>query len=88
MVFLFFDFLIFFSSGFKEVDVRGGKAASTSSSLLREMGKREEFVRGSNRHVPFLPGGVDEEDGEMEEESVVFDEGENGGYFRFFSSCF
>jgi antiviral helicase SKI2 len=33
----------------------------TSTSVLRDPGSFQDFVRGSTKYVPFLPGGVENE---------------------------
>jgi hypothetical protein len=33
----------------------------SSTSLLRDPGSFQDFVKGSTKYVPFLPGGVDKE---------------------------
>jgi hypothetical protein len=46
--------------GFREVDAVVDLNARNSTSLQRAPAGRDEFVRGSRKNVPFLPGGMSE----------------------------
>ena len=54
---------------FEEVEADNNLTSKNSTSLHRAPGNKEDFVRGSRKNVPFLPGGLGKKDKQASEKS-------------------